>query len=200
MKPDFNVAFHETKGFEGLYSNNPLDPGGETWMGISRKRNPAWDGWQIIDEIKKNAHPKDWLKAMNSDDELFDLVKSFYKAAYWNPLNLDSMMFQEIANELFDTAVNQGVSSAGKYLQQSLNLLNANQKFYKNIEEDGRVGNGTLAALKAFFSIPGRNEQTNIKVLLKSLNGFQFERYKNICSENESQEGFYYGWVSNRIN
>jgi len=48
MKTDFGIAFHETKGFEGLYSNNTADPGGETWMGIARKKNTFRLGSKII--------------------------------------------------------------------------------------------------------------------------------------------------------
>ena len=44
---------------------------------------------------------------------------------------------EPVAVELFDTAVNQGVHAAVKYLQGALNLLNANQKIFPDIMKDG---------------------------------------------------------------
>ena len=198
MKTDFGIAFHATMSHEGQYSNDPRDRGGETWMGIARKINPFWSGWPIIDQIKSNANQKDWSMAMNADDELFEHVKSFYKAFYWDALNLDNVIYQEIADELFDTAVNQGTGTAGRYLQEALNLLNSGQKHYKNIEPDGKIGNGTLTALKSYFDIPGRSEERSLKTIIKVLNGLQFCKYKDICKIDEGQEAFLFGWM-NRV-
>lgn len=38
---------------EGRYVNNPSDPGGETYCGISRVYHPAWPGWATIDAAKQ---------------------------------------------------------------------------------------------------------------------------------------------------
>ena len=198
MTNDFGTAFWNTLGHEGSYSNNPADTGGETWMGVARKKNPSWDGWVIIDRIKQNIATKGLVVELNKSEELFELVQSIYRKNYWDALNLDAVLYQEIADELFDTAVNQGTGTAGKYLQKALNMLNCNQKHYPNIIEDGQVGKGTLTALKSFFAIPGRAEERNLKAILKVLNGLQFCKYKEICDNNESQEVFFYGWL-NRV-
>ena len=49
---DFKKALTETLRHEGGYVNDPKDPGGETYKGISRKNHPDWEGWNIIDEKK----------------------------------------------------------------------------------------------------------------------------------------------------
>ena len=49
---DFDRAYAFTMGSEGEYQNDPIDPGGETWCGISRRANPDWPGWSIVDRIK----------------------------------------------------------------------------------------------------------------------------------------------------
>lgn len=199
MKNDFLIAFWLTLGHEGTYSNDPRDGGGETWMGIARNKNPFWPGWTIIDRIKRSvAWSRGLVAALNEDDELFDLVKALYRKNYWDSLKLDDVLFQDIANEMFDTGVNQGTGTAGKYLQMGLNLLNCNQKYYKNISEDGQVGKNTLTALKSFFAIPGRSEERNLKTILTVLNGLQFSKYKDICDRNEGQEIYFYGWL-NRV-
>jgi lysozyme family protein len=199
MNPDFNIAYNKTKTSEGEYSNDPNDAGGETWKGISRIKNPTWAGWSIIDKIKTSVAKNELILALNKNEELTFLVNAFYKQNHWDSLNLDYVLYQEIADELFDTGVNQGPATSGKYFQQSLNFLNSNQKYYKNIDEDGVIGQGTLTALKAYFNIPGRLESDKLKVLLKVLNGIQFCKYKDICVKNETQEVFFYGWVLNRI-
>ena len=40
------------EGYEGNYSNDKDDPGGETYKGISRNMNKDWEGWKIIDSYK----------------------------------------------------------------------------------------------------------------------------------------------------
>ena len=47
------------EGFEGNYSNDKDDPGGETYKGISRNMNKDWEGWKIIDSYKgKKNYPE----------------------------------------------------------------------------------------------------------------------------------------------
>ena len=50
---DFHKALKRTAKYEGGYVNDPADAGGETYKGISRRANPKWDGWQLIDAHKK---------------------------------------------------------------------------------------------------------------------------------------------------
>jgi lysozyme family protein len=185
---DFSIAYQKTSVFEGGYSNDARDRGGETYKGISRKFHPDWGGWSILDLMNdKNT----------KNSQLQSLVNSFYYNEFWAFLKCDEFD-QPIADELFDTAVNQGKITAAKYLQESLNLLNNNQRHYKDITVDGEIGNVTINAYKEYMStsdFPGRSKEKNINTLLKVLNGLQFERYKDIVKRSPDQEIYFYGWL-----
>lgn len=115
----FNEEFEKVILVEGGYVNDPDDAGGETYLGISRKNNPKWDGWISIDQLKK-YHPKDFKKLLKQTPELTDKAKRLYKENYWDVLELDDIPSQGIAHQLFDTAVNMGVSSAIRIAQNVL--------------------------------------------------------------------------------
>jgi lysozyme family protein len=201
MTESFLRAFDRLIGIEGTYSNNPNDRGGETWKGISRVNFPHWDGWQIIDSAKSKTDKTLLSKFLSCDAELASRVRIFYYEIFWKDLKLDRIPLAAIAEEIFDTAVNQGQKTAAKYFQQALNLLNNNQKHYSNISDDGEIGDNTLKAYDAFMitaNFPGRSVDRNVKTLLKIMNGLQFERYADICRNSEAQEIFAYGWM-NRV-
>lgn len=198
---EFTPAYQKTLAAEGAYSNDPRDRGGETYKGIARNMNPRWEGWDVIDAIKANTNKDQLLKAMAADEELEQLVADFYKLVYFDPLMLSQITEQDIANELFDTAVNQGTGIAVKHFQVALNLLNNNQKHYSDISEDGKMGEGSLKAYRAYMltaNFPGRSVEKNTKTLLKAMSGLQFMRYADICNRDPLQEVYFYGWL-NRI-
>lgn len=198
---DFIPAYNLTMSHEGQYSNDPRDLGGETWKGIARKMHPEWEGWEVIDTIKNSVLISNLAKVLNADDELEDLVQAFYKAEFWDKLNLDLIKEQDIANELFDTAVNQGSIIAMKQFQEALNLLNNNQKHYSDIREDGKPGPETLKAYMGYTltaHFPGRSVERNNRTLIALMNGLQCARYAEICEANPDQEVYFYGWM-NRV-
>lgn len=132
---------------------------------------------------------------------LLELVKKFYLDTFWQPLGLWDIKQQVIADELFDTAINQGKQTAVKYLQESLNLLNNNGRHYSEIKVDGYLGNKTLKALDAYMFtavISGRSVIRNTRTLLKAMNGLQFQKYLKICQNEPKQEVHMYGWL-NRV-
>lgn len=104
---------------EGGYIDDKDDAGGETYLGISRKNNPRWDGWISIDQLKKH-HPKDFKKYLKQTPELIDKAKRLYKEKYWDVMELDDIPSQGIAHQLFDTAVNMGVACAIRIAQNIL--------------------------------------------------------------------------------
>lgn len=201
MTEFFLCAFDKLIGFEGLYSNYPNDRGGETWKGISRNNFPKWEGWAIIDVVKSKTDRTQLSKVLSANKDLSDCVRSFYYQMFWKVLNLDKIQVYSIAEEIFDTAVNQGAKTAARYFQQALNLLNNNQKIYSNISDDGDLGDKTMRAFDAYMltaNFPGRSQERTVKTLLKVMNGLQFERYVEICRNSENQEVFFYGWM-NRV-
>ena len=187
---EFKTAFYITSGHEGGYSNDPDDAGGETYKGISRRYNPSWGGWEVIDDCKRFDFGIQECLDMKGN-MIEDLVFKFYKDRYWNPWWGDEIDNQEIANELFDTSVNMGVYRAVKFLQQSLNYLNRNGRLYSDIVEDGAFGENTM---RAYRSLPMKDHDT----LLKMMNVLQGMHYMNYMSRSPIQEKYARGWF-NRV-
>ncbi len=186
---EFDRAFNKTIIIEGGYSFDPVDAGGETWHGISRRFHPNWPGWVIID--KEKTKKLDFLEVLlESNDELTELEKQFYRDQFWNRFMGDSIPSQAIANELFDTAVNMGVHRAVMFLQSALNLLNRNQANYTDIIEDGVCGTVTIQRLEQCLSVEG-----DIPALLKLMNVLQGMHYIEYARKDPKQERFLRGWL-----
>lgn len=116
---DFKIAFKRTEGFEGknIYTKTKNDAGGETWSGISRVANPNWSGWKILDSIKDKKHGQ-----VITTDELEKLKKELYKKNYWDKVWGDRIKLQEIANDMYDTAVNLGVGMSIKLSERQFRM------------------------------------------------------------------------------
>ena len=135
----FRISYDITSKMEGGYANDPKDKGKETYCGISRVAFPNWKGWSFIDRqpqpVRHNAKFS-YLKIA---------VEQFYRAEFWLKLSCGFMQ-QDLANQLFDFAVNSGKSRAAKSLQTVLNKRGAFLKV------DGLIGAKTIAALNRFDS------------------------------------------------
>lgn len=186
---DFKKAFKKIMIYEGGYVNNPKDFGKETYKGISRKYNPDWSGWEIIDYYKTIDN---FPNNLENDFVLQEKTKELYKINYWNKFSGDLIDSQCIANKLFDIAVNIGVNKSIKFLQFTLNILNKDDSNILRLEEDGRFGHKTNTALKYWAE---KEEQT----ILKMLNILQGNHYLNLVSQSSNQKIFIRGWLS-RIN
>jgi lysozyme family protein len=184
---DFYKAKEKTLKLEGGYSNNPNDKGGETYLGISRKWNPAWIGWKIIDSLKAE---KDFPANISHQQCLHSMAELSYKQNYWDCLHLDDVNSQAIAEEIFDTSVNMGPGAAAEIVCKTLNLLNKKQKLYPDL---------SIARLLDTKIVMLINSITDTDVLLKTLNVFQGNKYIEICQKDESQEEFFRGWIRNRV-
>lgn len=118
---DFKTAYKKIEAAEGSYCFDPDDAGGETYKGISRRANPNWDGWISIDVIKK-AYPTTFKGILKKTPELEKKVQDLYKDKYWDCFELDDVPNQLVAEQMFDTAVNQGQTAAIKFAQRVLDL------------------------------------------------------------------------------
>jgi lysozyme family protein len=188
---DFEIAFDETMHFEGGYANDPDDRGGETYRGIARRFHDQWSGWSIIDEIKRES-PNDFRDRLDQHAELQEQVKTFYRSTFWRAIGGDEIEDQHIANELFDTGVNQGAGTAIRYLQESLNLLNRKPAETPDLEVDGVMGKKTLERLRQTIE----NERRRPDSLLKLLNLFQGNRYIVRAQQDATQRKFIRGWLT----
>jgi lysozyme family protein len=183
---NFKVAYDKTSIIEGGYANDPADNGGETYKGIARKFWPAWKGWAIIDVIKRTQGKAASIinKAGEVNRELQSLVLSFYKANFWDSMNLDKMKSQDIANELYDTGVNMGYKVGVEFLQRILNAINN-----PDILVDGDLGTSTLSRCNSL-------NEADTKIVVKFLNHLQGAKYLDIVEHNRSQEKFIRSWAS----
>lgn len=170
----FETALKKTLEHEGGYVFHPNDPGGETNYGITKAVAVA------------NGYSGDMKSIPMS------AVRDIYKKRYWDALRLDEFPAgtDAIKAELFDSAVNAGVSRAGKWLQASLNALGRSASV-KDLAVDGAIGGGTLAAMKA---LPPKE----YPVLLKLLNVYQGAHYAQLCEKDGKFRSFIRGWL-NRV-
>src|ERR1035437_8130812 len=80
MEAEININFRKAfelviNGYEGKYSNDKDDPGGETYKGIARNMNKNFEGWNIIDsQRERNNFPE----ILESDSKLQQSVMNFY--------------------------------------------------------------------------------------------------------------------------
>lgn len=197
VRAEFTEAFINTNAYEGLYVNNPFDRGGETYAGISRRYWEHWEGWEIVDAIKCKASVENLNYTLSNDEKLNALLFEFYQDNFWKPNSL--MLFpQSIANELYDSGVNQGVEIAAQHLQRALNLLNRNERDFKDLKVDGKIGMKTMSAFYTYMKTAKwatRSKHLCEKWLVKLLDYFQCARYVQIVEDDPAQELFLPGWM-----
>lgn len=111
---NFNLAINRVLGHEGGYVNNPADPGGETKWGISKRSYPTLN-----------------IKELTRDDAV-----AIYKRDFWDRINA-AELYDGVAYQTLDFAVNSGIGTAVRALQRAL-----------NVADDGHWGPVTATAAK----------------------------------------------------
>lgn len=112
---NFDEAIERVLPMEGGYSNDPNDPGGETNFGISKRSYPFVD-----------------IAGLTRDG-----AKAIYRTDFWENIHADEL-YDGVAYQSLDFAVNSGVGTAIRYLQRVL-----------GVADDGHWGPVTAAAAKA---------------------------------------------------
>ena len=153
---DFEPAVMKTIAREGgaRYTETAGDAGGATKYGISKRAYPQLD-------IANITEPQ---------------AKDIYRADYWNAVRGDEIASQAVAENLFDTAVNMGVSRAVKLAQLALGLKPV----------DGQLAAETFAAINAADPDRFLADYTLAKVA----------RYVSLCNNNRAQGKFLLGWLN----
>lgn len=140
---DFATAYAPLAQYEGGYSNNAADRGGETYAGIARNFFPAWQGWPIVDKWKRSVgtKPSVFNKTLAAIPELRSLVEDWYKAEWWDRLGLSTLP-QALAGEIFEQAVNLGKAGAGRKVQIVCNAFNyqGGRQLFPDLKVDGAIG------------------------------------------------------------
>lgn len=143
---------------EGGYVNNPSDKGGETKWGISKLSFPEVD-----------------IKSLTMDD-----AAKIYKAQYWDKLQLDRLS-PDIADKVFDLAVNAGVHEAVLVLQRATRGCHASP-----LEEDGVLGNHTAMVVSGI----------KIDLLLAALRCEAAGFYRVLVAKDPTQAVFISDWLT----
>ena len=177
---NFIQAFNITMGNEGGYANNPNDSGGETYAGVARNYWPQWSGWPLVDQIVAQ-HPANLNAALRANSSLQASVQAFYQQNFWNVVSLGTLNSQQVANQLFDTAVNMGTGIAALFLQEAINALKPG-----TVTVDRQVGPLTIAAANA----------ANPETLYNQIIALRKQRYLGIIAANPSQAQFENSWMS----
>jgi lysozyme family protein len=111
----FQVYFDRLIEYEGRYVNDPNDPGGETNWGIS-----------------KRAYPNFIIKDLTRED-----AYNIYKRDFWDVLQADNLP-DSITFQLFDFAVNSGISTAIRYFQRALGV--ADDGHFGPVSKEAAIG------------------------------------------------------------
>lgn len=121
---NFDKALAKLLKKEGGYANNPADNGGETYKGIARKYHKTNYMWTLIDRYKDECGGVNatFKKKIDSDKQIAAEIKQLYKINYWDKFKLDNVFNQDVAEQIFDDAVNRGVKAACKLCCTLLNI------------------------------------------------------------------------------
>lgn len=184
---DFKAAWAISKVNEGGLANNPNDPGGLTWEGISFVNWPSWPGWVIV-----KAHLKE-LSQPNPPQALLDqlepLVIAFYQRYYWGLMGGDFMQSQALAAQLFDASLNNGLETSIEWAQKSCNLFLNDAE---GIKVDGTMGKMTINAINLLCS-----ESPKMSVwLLTTFKTYRGAKFIALATNNPKMEQFFKSWIS----
>lgn len=165
---------------EGGYVDHPSDKGGPTRYGITEAVARA-NGW--AGSVREIPLP---------------LARSIYRKRYWTGPGFDkvALVSERIAEELMDTGVNMGQSTAATWFQRWLTAFNRQGVDYPDLVADGVIGPMTIAALRSFLAKRGQKGEG---VLHAALNCSQGHRYLELAEGREKNEDFLYGWLSERV-
>ena len=194
---DYVRALSFTMSAEGSYSFREADTGLQTYKGISRKWNPKWVGWVIVDKaLEKYPELKIPYKKppasihklnfeLNVNEELEYIIYDFYYENYYKKVGADRIG-GKLAVVLFDMAVLSGYKRSGKTLQKCLNI-----HFKTDLVVDSQVGSGTIRVLNEIIGSKG------LDLVVEKL---IYEYQDNLieASKLDGNEENYTGWM-NRI-
>ena len=113
---NFDQAFRNMIGHEGGYIHDLRDLGGETNHGVTKRVAIASGYTGPMKELS------------------LDTAKAIYRKNYWDSVSADKLP-DDVRFDVFDGAVNSGVSQSAKWLQRAV-----------KVKDDGVIGPKTIAA------------------------------------------------------
>lgn len=185
---DIRPALQKTLKYEGGWDNDPKDPGGETYKGVSRVHYPHWPGWEILDHLPTRTAEPTGMEAKELEEQLV----RFYTHEFWMRLYLDKCASQTLAEMIFDCGVNCGTRVAAAMLQRTLNVMNANGYRWRDLAEDGVLGPVTMETLEKAVEL-------RFEAIIQVYTALRITRYVELCEKNETLERFLAGWVRRAV-
>ena len=194
MREVYEKALGFTKTAEGGFANYKSDSGQMTYSGVSRKWNPLWAGWEIIDKVlekypelvipydKPPVSVRTLDKELEANETLQQKIKDFYYTNYFQRAGCDSTP-NTIAMAMFDASVLTGVKRSTKNLQKALKL-----HYNYNITVDGIFGKQTASMVVKAIEEQGEDS------LLKSYLLEYIESLKE-ASKIKDNKKFLLGWL-----
>lgn len=175
MIPDFEKAVKNVLEREGILTDDPDDSGGLTKYGISQKSFPNMD-----------------IKNLTREHAI-----EIYRDLYWDRAGASKIQSQLIAEELFDTAVNMGVTTAVTILQRSVNRLS------KMLCDAGYSSQKTVLYVDGIFGPNTENAANRLvarwdTTLWKIMNYLQFSQYEMLVQNRPANAKFLLGWINRR--
>lgn len=182
------TAIERVLMYEGVYDNDPIDPGGETVFGITRKYQSNWEGWKRVDEIKQSGIGP-LISIIGSDAEVKRCAFNYYNSL-WESLFLSQVQSQPLADCIYNGCINQGQKRTLIWLQYVLNALSVKSE---DINEDGLMGVGTINRLSAL------ENNGKADLMLDLLKAQRIAAYTVTVHNREDSLKYIQGWL-NRIN
>ncbi|MDH5528282.1 MAG: hypothetical protein OEY97_13380 [Nitrospirota bacterium] len=121
MSDAFDNAVTFVLRLEGGYSDSPIDPGGETKFGISKRRYPHLNIRELTQEQ----------------------ATGIYRRDFWDRYRCGEIAYAPLAAHYFSACVNVGPTVAAKALQRAANAMGG------CLTVDGIAGSRTMAAANA---------------------------------------------------
>lgn len=119
----FDISLERVLKHEGGFVNDPLDSGGITNLGVTKRVWEEFVGHPVSESDMRNL--------------TVDKVSKLYKQRYWDRVQADKLP-KGVDYVVFDFAINAGVGRAVKTLQSTVGS-----------NPDGIIGNQTLARVNA---------------------------------------------------
>lgn len=166
------------------YTNDPADAGGPTRWGITQTALARYRG---------HAVTPDDVRQLSRDEALAIYSQNYVDQPGYNRI---AALSEAVAIELIDTGINCGRTTATRYLQRCLNVLNRSGNDWGDITTDGQCGPATAGALAALLNQRG---DEGAKVLLVALNCLQGNHYIALAEAKPTNERFVYGWLRARV-
>jgi lysozyme family protein len=144
----FDTAVNYVLANEGGLEIDPNDPGGATQYGISLR---------FLREVPQESLKRAGIFSPATEQTIreltLDQAKLLYRAEFWDKIPFDRLMNQNIANYLFDTAVNCGLTPAVRCAQRACWAIMHDKD---TLSDDGNLGDKTLDAINqcGFYLLP----------------------------------------------